>query len=206
MSESSYEKVYKRIADTKQCKALLADLPRQIEDVHVVDVEFTLHRPDELGRPAEAIPSFKVKGPGGGLFGTTNGQIYLELQVILGERKLRPLIDEVFGRTGGVPTYFCRKTVVDGSEYRKGTMSFSSWLIRRIGNTHAAVIEQARTRVLEEVRDWQASELVVRKQREFLVKCAVEDIKKALSSFSFLGKDVLKAAIDEFVVHEICDS
>ena len=205
MSESSYEKVYKRIAATRQCKALLAGLSDQIEAIHVQDVEFTLHRPDELGKPADAIPVFKVSTPGGPS-STTNGQVYLELGNVLGERKLKPLIDEVFGVVGGVPTYFCRKSVVDGSEYRKGTISFSSWLVRRIGSQHSDVIEQARARVLEEVRDWQSSELVARKQREFLVKCAVEDIKKALSSFSFLGKDVLKAAIDEFVVHEICDS
>lgn len=202
MSESSYEKVYQRIFDTKQCKALIENIPRQIEEVHVVDVDFTLSRPDELGQPAVAVPSFKVKIPGGAV-STTNGQIYLELGNILGESQIRPLIDEVFGVKGGVPTYFCRKDVVNGRTYRSGTVSFSSWLIRRVGSQHATAIEQARTRVLEQVRDWQASEMVIRKQREFLVKSATDDIKKSLASYQHLGQDVLKAALEEFLIHDV---
>jgi hypothetical protein len=192
--ESSYDKVYQRIFATKQCKDLLAGIPRRIEEIHVVDVSFALQRPEEIGKPAVATPQFKVKGPDGE-FNTTNGQIYLELGGILSESKLRPLISEVFGVPGGVPTYFCRKGVVDGSDYRKGTASFSSWLVHRLGSTHDAAIATAKTRVLEQVRDWQASEHVAKKQREFLVANAVADIKKSLASYQHLGQDVLKSAL-----------
>jgi hypothetical protein len=207
--ESSYDKVYQRIFATKQCKDLLADIPRRIEEIHVVDVSFALQRPEEIGKPAVATPQFKVKGPDGE-FNTTNGQIYLELGGTLGhilsESKLRPLISEVFGVPGGVPTYFCRKGVVDGSDYRKGTASFSHWLVHRLGSTHDAAIATAKTRVLEQVRDWQASEHVAKKQREFLVKCAVDDISKALGAYDHLGKEVLKQAVDLYLVHSITES
>jgi len=203
--KSSYDKVYERIFATKQCKALLATLPEKLNGIHVIDVDFTLQRPEEIGRPAVATPQYKVKSVDG-VFNTTNGQIYLEIENFLSESKLRPLIHEVFGVKGGVPTYFCRKGVVDGSDRRKGTRSFSDWLVRQLGNTHDAAIASAKQRVMEQVRDWQASELVATRQREFLVKCAVDDIKKALGAYDHLGKEVLAAAIDEYLVHSITEA
>lgn len=204
MADSSYEKVYQRIHETKQCKALLASIPPQIEDIHVIDVEFRLSRPDELGQPATAYSMFKVRVPGGEIR-TTDGSVSFDMSSLLGESRLRPLIEEVFGMPGGVPTYFCRKSVVNGRDYRKGTRSFSDWLIRQVGSRYEEALAKARKRVEQEVAEWKVSDHVLTKQRDFLVQCAIGDIKKALSAYDHLGKEVLKDAIDEYICHSITE-
>ena len=204
MGCSSYDKVYERMADTKTVKALLAEIPLKLNDVHVLGVDFTLRRPDAIGRPATATPSFNVKVPGG-VVHTENGQVYLDLGNTITEKSTNAIVEELFGKPGGVPTYFCRKSVVLGEDYRKGTHSFAAWLRSSMRDKFDEDFARAQERVKEEVCDWKSSELVARLQREFLVKNAIEDIKMALGAYDHLGKEVLKDAIDLYLCHAITE-
>lgn len=200
MGQSSYEKIYKALYNTKQVQALLESVHEKIVNAHVFDVEFTLHRPEKTGDQARAAARFKVRLPTG-TGSTENGQVWISLGI--DKRAVVPIVDELFGVKGGVPTYFCRKDVVTGEKYHKSAGSFPDWLDTELRSQFKAEIEAAQARILEEVRDWQGSELVARKQREFLVSSAMEDIKKVLAGYDHLGKDVLKSALDEFLVHSV---
>lgn len=201
MGESSYEKVYERMFAHRQCKALIAAIPAKLEQVHIVDVDFYLIRPDEVGKPARAEPRFLVPTPSGTVR-TDNGGVWIDLG--LGGQVAKDLAASLFGQKDGVPTYFCRKEVVLGVESRKKTDSFPEWLNNKVRNMFEDAVKDVQARIQEEYRDWIGSEYVERKRREFMVKSAIEDIKRALGAYDHLGKDVLKEAIDEYLVHDIC--
>jgi hypothetical protein len=206
MGQSSYEKIYEALAATKQCKALVAAIPEKFAQVRVTGVEFTLKRPNEFGQPAEAIPHYKVVGPNGYVLNTQDGHVWLSVSILVNDEVLAPLVNEVFGVKGGVPTYFCNKEVVLGKKNRRDTDSFGDWLCRRVRSQFEQDILSAQKRVQEQVRQMAASEETAQLGREFLVRCAVDDIKKALGAYDHLGKEVLSEAIDEFLVHSITDS
>lgn len=205
MGQSSYEKIYEALAATKQCKALVASISEKFAQVRVTGVEFSLKRPNEFGLPAEAIPQYKVVGPNGAVFNTQDGHIWISVSTLVNDETIAPLVNEVFGVKGGVPTYFCNKEVVLGRKNRRDTDSFGDWLCRRVRSQFEQDVANAQKRVQEQVRQMAADPETARLGREFLVQCAIKDIKQALSAYDHLGKEVLSEAIDEFLVHSITD-
>ncbi len=206
MGQSSYEKIYEALAVTKQCKELVASIPEKFAQVRVTGVEFGLKRPNEFGLPAEAIPHYKIVGPNGAVFNTQDGHIWISVSTLVNDETIAPLVNEVFGVKGGVPTYFCNKEVVLGRKNRRDTDSFGDWLCRRVRSQFEQDVANAQKRVQEQVRQMAADPETARLGREFLVQCAIKDIKQALSAYDHLGKEVLSEAIDEFLVHSITDS
>jgi hypothetical protein len=206
MAESSYIKVYERLASCADGRALAAKIAERIASLRVADVEFVLARPDKLGEPARAVPRFVVASSLGPHCKVENSSFWLEVDAFAARAEVKAVIDANFGVKGRVPTYFCRKDVVLGDDSRRGTLSFYSWWTRKLGENHDASIEAAKARVGAQIREMAASEEVQAKGRAFLVEQAVRDIKLALSAYDHLGKEVLKEAIDEYLIHSITES
>lgn len=202
MGESSYDKICSRMAEHKKVQEFLATIPEKLAAARVVRVDFVLERPEEVGKPARAVPKCIVE-VNGSTNSTPDGRVWIALSTFITDGAVRPLIDELFGQPGGVPTYFCKKEILTGEKYDRRRNSFAEWLRANMVDQYRDLIAHTVERLAEEAKTALASEENVAKSREFLVRAACEDIKKALASYSHLGSEVLKAAVDEYLVHSI---
>lgn len=201
MGQSSYDKIYEAMWLTKQVQSLVVDsFKEKLGKSHVVDVSFFLKKPEVIGKPAQATPRFKVMLPNGTV-STEDGRVWIGIDI--DKSVARHIVEQLFGVKGGVPTYFCKKDVVLGDKTHKRAISFREWLDSKIRMSFRAEILETEARIQAEVQDWLASELVARRQREFLVKSAMADIKMTLAAYDHLGKDVIKNALEEFLVHSV---
>jgi len=207
MAESSYDKVSRLISETAEGRAVMAKARERMATLRVTDVMFQLARPEKLGDPARATPRFVVGNCDGELTKTENGSIWLNGSSFVMQRECKQAVEATFGIK--VKTYFIRKDVLLGDTRRRGTNDFHNWMSSRFSELHGQEMEAVKTRILEQVRDMRASGDLVAREHEFLARCAVDDIKKALASYKHLGEAVLKQAVQEFLVDDVfeyCDS
>lgn len=199
MGKTSYEKVYEALAFTKECQWVLDDIRQEIFDTHITDVVFNMVRPDILGEQAKLETYYNVKMPRGCTRSTRDGKIWMSLSI--NKSHVSHIVERHFGVD--VPTYNCSKQVVIGEKYRRGTQCFSEWLETKVRLDFEDIIQEAHMRIEDQYNDWSRSELVAKRQREFFAECAARDIKKALAMYEHLGTEVLRDAVNEFLVHSV---
>jgi hypothetical protein len=199
MGKTSYEKIYEALLSTQDCQDFVDNIRREIIDTHIFDIEISMIRPETLGDRARLETYYNVKMPLGRQGATRDGKIWMSISI--NKSHVRYIIERHFGVD--VSTYNCRKDVVIGERYRKGTECFYEWLQQRIQQDFADIIDEAKSRIENQYYDWRDSELVARRQREFFSECAAKDIKKALAMYEHLGTEVLKDAVNEFLVHSV---
>lgn len=203
MGESSYDKVYKLLEATKEGRELVATVGRRIASMKVTGVIFSLTVPDAVGQPATASPRYVVSTDDGELMKVGTGDFWLEASSFVSTRDARAVVEANFGIKGRVATYFCRKTVVLGDDSRRGTNSFHRHLCYSIGEKYSPEMKDAKDRVRSQILEMRESQAHADAEREFLVGCAVKDIKAALAAYKHLGDATLKQAVQEFLCDDV---
>jgi hypothetical protein len=203
MGESSYDKVYKLLEATKECRELEAAVGRRIASMKVTGVTFSLMAPNSVGQPATASPRFVVSTDDGELMKVSGGDFWMESSSFVSTRDAKAVVEANFGVKGRVATYFCRKTVVLGDDNRRGTNSFHRSLCYSIGEKFDQEMRGAKERIKAQVLEMRESEAYTNAEREFLVGCAVKDIKAALAAYKHLGDATLKQAVQEFLCDDV---
>ena len=204
MGESSYIKIYAALEKTSECRALEQTLLRRIDSLAVTRVEWLLVRPSAIGVAADALPRFVVETCDGEFSKTTGPDLWIGADRFVAYSEVREVVKATFGVKGKVPTYFCKEsTVVDGSGNNE---SFHAWIKRAWSRKHMATTEAAGSCLAVQINRILASEQLQVDKRAFLVQSAIADIKAALGAYDHLGKEVLKEAIDEYIIHSIVDS
>jgi hypothetical protein len=200
-STSSYAKVYEKIYATYDCVQWRAEIKRRLQAASIVDVAFTMNRPEEFGRPATATPRFIYTTTGNNSH-TENGSVYFDIS---DHKFADALAKRVFG-TKDIPTFNCNKDVIFGDKRKKDVDSFSQWFYDKTSDEFRDDIHEARERIRSQYQEWVVSDEVAERKKQFILDQAVYDIKMALSAYEHLGKEVLKEALDSYIVHSITES
>lgn len=203
MGESSYDKVYKLLEATKECRELEAAVGRRIASMKVTSVTFSLMAPDSVGQPATASPRFVVAVEDKELMKVSAWDFWLSVSTFVQQNETRAVVEANFGVKGRVATYFCRKTVLTGEDNRRGTSSFHNHLCYSLGEKFDQEMKDAKERIKAQVLEMKESEAYALAEREFLATCAVKDIKAALAAYKHLGDAMLKQAVQEFLCDDV---
>lgn len=203
-----YEEAYKKLADHPRVKEACAKVREKVREVHVIGYSFELVT--EPGRNAKTNTTFRIQCPNGEQRVAIGTGLWIPVAV----PEAKQLAEELFGAPGGTPTFFCQKKIaMDGGDVKKRHSSgkrwqepFHDWLESRMRDDLSVERHEAELRVRRQMQEMMDDPKFDVERRGFLVRSAVESIGNALAAFSFLGKDVLKQALDEYIVHEITES
>ena len=102
--------------------------------------------------------------------------------------------------TKSCKTYFCKR--------EKVTSEVLSWVRRQIQDEDIElekVLLATKERIKLQALEMVADGTVARCQQSWYEDEAVEKIRNALLAFKDVGPEVIKRALDEFVVHEVCN-
>ncbi len=203
MGQSSYDRVYELIMATKEGQTFEALITRRINTLHVDSVEFEVEIHKEPGASAVLNPVFNIKHESD----QTSRQydccwdILRPLRSttgdIIGADEVKAVLNATFGVN--VPTFGCKKEVATGDKYRKHTNTFRDFL----NNRYRDRLSHAKERLTNEIDALIKSEKFAQMKQEAMVKCALRDISAALAAYRHLGKDVLRQAIQEFIIEDV---
>lgn len=196
---SSYHKIYCLLLATPDGHDLYE---RYHEAYSTAKLDRVTFRIEELGnqRP-KATPTFVVK------FGERELAFSHSVDVCFADQK--PFQDEVclnvveknFGKS--VKTYNCKETIVSQGSYKKNVRPFPNWVRDEFQVQFKDALEGAVLRVKHEIQTTINSEEFKESRTKALKDHAIAEIVKVMSSYAWLGKDVLKDGLDTFVCHDI---
>jgi len=198
----SYEKIYRALMDTEDAKKLEERVQKAYSEACVIRFEFTLTVHD--GRPV-AVPMFYTQGP---FRPFQLNCAYCPVMGVIERADFRNIARDHFGVD--VPTFFCRKnTVLDGCRSERGrvdTISFSDWAVAEVETKYQKLRSVAEQRLNEQSQALRDAPDYSGKEQEYLVRCCHDDVVRVMSSYSFLGDEVLRDALREFQVAEVMGS
>ena len=111
-----------------------------------------------------------------------------------------------FGKDKGVPTFNCTKSVcLDGRFKFKNTVpSFSVWIWRQIQDSK--IYSDTQKRLHDQILNLFHSSEFRQNKLESQAQFACTEIKDIMMKYSWLGDDVLKRAIQTFVIGDVLDT
>jgi hypothetical protein len=180
---------------------MFARARERLVTLNVSGVRFKLQTARSVGDKAVALPMAVVSHCDGEYGSTHNGQIWMAGSSFLSSQECHDLVRAAFGVT--VKTYFIDKGVLVGNKHRKNTASFYEYAAGMFEKEYAAEMQAAQGRLLKQTQELLESSETVRLGEEFLAQHAVADIKLALAAYAHLGKDILKQAIQEYIVDDV---
>ncbi len=198
---SSYERVYALLAATHEAVAIKSRVKHQLDTVCIKEWEFELQDGD---RPS-VLARFKTHLP---YHSFTLDNCRLEAYRLVGHDELQAIVENHFGRD--VPTFFCRKsTVLEGCTRERGraeAKSFSTWFLTQIEKDFVPIQNAAQARLLEAARAVAKTPDFLAEEQASLLRYCHDEIVGVMSKYSFLGEDVLKNAIREYVASDVMGS
>jgi hypothetical protein len=202
---SSYSKVYHLLLNTPEGRALEIELIKACETAKIVAVTFDL-QPGE--KHPEAVPQFKIKFGSHDFSVRTEEAIVLHASHVVSSTACERVVDRRFGKDkqDGVSTFNCSRKVVDNGIWksRGGHIdSFGSWASSKIGEIHRARIIETQDRLKVELRHMLHTDDFKAARHEALKGYAIDAIVHVMSDYAWLGKEVLKEALDAFICHDV---
>jgi hypothetical protein len=212
---SSYDKISKHLLHCQDSRDTFRRLEEGLRSPKFVSYEFRLVK--EHGKPVRAVPIFKVDVGIGTISRRIDSETIevgrldtWELGNIFPTTKI---VDDNFG-TKHCPTYNCSKDrVAHGGDNGIGfEEAVRDEIGRQFGNRRdengtvvPGLLVEASVSVRQLLVDASSTPEFREAKFEFLRKHAIEDIIEVMSLYDCLGKEVLREALDQFVMHQIME-
>lgn len=199
MGTSSYDQIYARILKHPKMQQFLDSVKRQVDSIQIDRYDFRVEPVKEFGQRAEVTPRFHVSQLDST---TTTGQVYISRSHFITKDEVNDIVRQLFGKPGGVPTYGCSLDVVTGVKTKK-YQSFYNFVLYTTDSDLEEHFTKAKEKVARDIERLQQTEEFLERKQAFLIRSAIDNIKLVVKSYAFLGNDILKTAIDEFICHDI---
>lgn len=213
---SSYDKIARHLMGTPEAQEYLNEIRQSIERAEIVKYEFGLVRRE--GQPVQARCSFVVRaGTGSGSISKDQHGNWSNLSSwsFLHDDALKDIVDRNW-KTKRCPTYNCKKDdAMHGKDTRDGERSVGFYgamrgavdaVCREELDSGETRLQRMNRRLHVQAEDVMASEEWKRDEFEYLRGHAVRDIVAVMKNYDFLGKEVLREALDQFVMHQIMET
>jgi hypothetical protein len=225
---SSYDKICSHLRVTPDFQDYIARVSQALDQVHVSGWDFSPGGDEYATDPAKkknvAPPSWSLTIDWGTVDpgqepltqrAANNANVLsewnLDLSTICDERTLDEIVHRHFN-TKTCPTYFCKKEKLLGRD-KDGDRTHSldnKWALYARGEIREALadkISRTQDRLRKEMQDAIDSAEFNKDMTEFHERGIIEEIKIVLHKFHTVAKPhILKAALDEYVMHEIMES
>jgi hypothetical protein len=204
---SSYSKVYKLLLATPDGQALENELVRACDTAKITGVTFDLCAGE---KHPEAAPMFKGKFGPHEFSARSITNISLRASAVVSSANCNVICDKRFGKEkqGGVSTFNCSRAVLNHGTWRSrgGHIdAFHEWAANKLGEKYAEKIQEAENRLKAELTLMTQSDEFRAARHEALKGYAIDAIVHVMSDYAWLGKEVLKEALDNFIVHDVID-
>lgn len=202
---ASYEKVVKRIQETNACKSLIEKARHRLSTLRVEEMTGGI---TYEGKPflkfkvvsgtgdSAIIRSYEHRNAEFNIWGFTD--------MAYTRDEMRAVVKETFGvpvnqfsKRMVVPTYFCKIDKVH-DEFQN---SFGDLARQELGNLGNESIGRIVTECRERILSTEAAQVLESTSDRY----TIEEIKKTLLRFKDSKPEILKQALDEFVVHALTE-
>lgn len=196
---SSYTKISRNLVATAEAQELLNDIILGLSEAEIVGYQFFLKKSDDMA-DARVVYEIKVGSQTTKVDIDDTPKMIPHLGRFIDEKKLEKVIG-LYWKQEKFPTYFCKKNQVlhGGSRGVGFTRMMMESINSRLDGTD--VLEKASNRLLDQKAKLEASEDFQNERAAFLKKNATEDIGKVMKLYNHLGDDVLREALQDFVVN-----
>lgn len=193
---SSYDTVAGLLMRTSDFDALREKARTALKEAEVAKYEFELGSGDG---GTEVLGFFRASVAGQVLSRRTAERdvqgFWINWSEVLSEDELKTVVHSHFG-TERCRTYNCKlDKVLD---------KFPSQVWRKLSEDMDAELKRAQERIKRQMMKHLESSEMARDRQEFRNRIAIEGIKAAIRKFP-VTKEVLKQALDEYIVHEILE-
>ena len=203
MSESSYEKIYARLLQTKTGKEEVERLRSALNSIDVTGYEF--REATEGGKFAAEVtwistgPNYEKKFM---KIGDSDVRYGFKGQLIEADT----IVDHHFGRHGDVKTMNCKRDVVTGVKNHEKHDSFKSWFGNQFSGIFESEIKAARERMTAKIQEITASSEFAERKTAFIKDRALDAIRNTMQRYQFLGDQFLSDSIRDYVAYSILES
>jgi hypothetical protein len=212
---SSYDKIFNHLIQTQDFAALKAAWHERLAKVGPVRYELS-YVEDEQGKQ-EVRPQFYATFPDD-LTVWSSGNVSKDVLVdgLLSKDEIERVAKDNFG-TERCKTYFCKLEDVlggrsEGSKKvpeerrRKKVYSFVARVREMLEAESKAEIDAARARLASSFHEAVDSEALARDKKAFFERHVIEQIKAVVLKFNDkVGRHVIKAALNEVIVHSLME-
>ena len=224
---SSYDKICAHLRKTGDFSDYLVRVSKALDNVKVSGWEFHAGGEDYSSDPAKkknvAPPTWNLVLDWGKMDGaperlekvfSDSGQLSkwdLSLMTICDENSANKIVLANFD-TKACPTYFCKKEKLlgrnkDGDRDNKLDNKWVAFVRSEVREVLGDKIARTQDRLRQEMQDAIDSDQFKKEMTEFHERGIIEEIKLVLHKFHSVAKPhILKAAMDEYVMHEIMES
>jgi hypothetical protein len=135
----------------------------------------------------------------------------ISLSTLCDDDELDGIVKRNFN-TKACPTYFCKKETLigrdkDGGRSSKLDNKWANYVRRYLSDLLMDKISKTQEKIRQAMRDAVASDAFAEDKVAFHERCIIDEIKLVLLKFSSVAKPhVLKAALDEYIIHDVMDS
>jgi len=217
-SKSSHGKVVHCLVSIPEFNDLVLLARERLENICVEDTQFDT---DYMGRPW-AVMMFKMGVDDNSVIKrvqiNTDKSYYIHISLVsdlLGDETVNRYVDSHFGVSKGknmpVPTYNCKKENVLES-FKETLNCHGQWLDRLKTEPRTALqdlkilSEFTRETMINTVKTTIASPEYAEGCKQARADLIVKDIREALSKHRDVTPEIIKRALDEYVVHEIMEN
>jgi len=203
---TSYERVYRALAETSLCKTKWDQAIKDLENVKIDRVEWRLRTTEDTSK---AIPVFHFTA-GFSWDGESLSTADVRPQTFMPSEAATEIIEKCFGPDKEVKTFNCKTSIVKagGTVNRKNKYGereqhyqydFHDFLIERFKEEAGDIMRATTTRLRQECKNMQTTAEFRQSQREALIGFCKDTLTRALLPWHEMEQSVLEEAWEQFI-------